>query len=185
GDLGLEQVGGHEGRQMERDKEWPDIEWAGGRSGETPNVAADPRAVKRSRQQPDDDREPAALVAAYGEIGALVDAARIRDRRAILAILHPALRHRLAFELVASDGAVRCERGGDIQYHRRLLAAWDRHRDRIGAEQGLAAAPRRHVVYARGRAVDSDHAVLERDGGIDRAGAGMIGAARTDPADAG
>src|SRR5262249_22805316 len=83
--------------------------------------------VERSRQQPGDDREPAALVAPHGEVGALVDAVRIRDRRAILAILHPALRHRLAVELVAPDGAVRRERGGDIQNHRRFLPARDRH----------------------------------------------------------
>src|SRR5215813_5082759 len=105
-DFGLEHVGRHEARDVERDHELPDIELAAGRRGKIPDVAAERRAVERSRQQSDDDREPAALVAAHGEIGARVDAAWIRDRRAILAILHPALRHRLAVELVASDGTV-------------------------------------------------------------------------------
>ena len=66
-----------------------------------------------------------------------------------------------------------------------LVPGRDRHCDRVGAEQRLGAAPRRHVVHARPRAVDADHAVRERDRRVDRAGAGVIGTARTDPADAG
>src|SRR5262249_60289405 len=95
-DFGLEPLGRHEARDVERDHELPDVALAARRRGEIADVAAERRAVERSRQQPDDDREATALVAAHGEIGALVDAAWIRDGRAILAVLHPAPRHRPA-----------------------------------------------------------------------------------------
>ena len=125
----------------------------------------------------------APLVAADRQIGALADAARVGDRRPVLAALHPTLRHRPAVQLVAADRAIGGGGCGDIEDHRRLLAGRDRHRDRIGAEQRLGAAPGRHVIDARGRAIDANHAVLERDGRIDGTRSGMIGAPCADPAD--
>ena len=183
--LCLEQIGRNEARDVQRDDELPDIELAAGRCGKILDIAAEGRAVERSREQSDDDRKAAALVAAHGEVGAVVDRSRIGDRRAIRTVLHPAFRHRPAFQLVGPDRAVRGERRGDVEDDGRLVPGRDRHRDRVGAEQGLGAAPRRHVVDARRRAVNPDHAVRERDGRVDRAGAGVIGAARADPAHAG
>src|SRR5213078_1870675 len=102
-DLGLEGVRWHEARDVEGDHELPDIALAAGGRGEIADVTAEGGAVKRSRQQADDNRESAALVVSHREISALVDAARIRNRRSVIAILNPALRHRLAFELVSSN----------------------------------------------------------------------------------
>ena len=65
------------------------------------------------------------------------------------------------------------------------LPAGMRERDRVGAEQRLGAAPRRHVVDRRHRGIDADHAVGDRHLRIDAGGAGVIGVARADPADAG
>src|SRR5262249_48301457 len=128
-DLRLERVERNESRDIERDDELPDIARPARGRSEIPDIAAEGRAVERSGQKADDEGKPAALVAAHGEIRALLDPLRIADRRAILAMLHPTLWHRLSFELVGPDRAVRRERGRNIEHHRWLVAGRDRHCD--------------------------------------------------------
>ena len=140
-DLGLEQVGRDEARDVERDDELPDIEITAHRRREIADVAAERGAVERARQQADDDRQPGAFVVAHRQIGAVVDSLGIGDRRAVLAVLHPAFRQRPALERVGAYGAVRCQGRGDVEHDRRFRAGRDRDRDRVGSEQRLRCRP--------------------------------------------
>ena len=149
------------------------------------DVAPERGAVERPAQKPEHNRKPGALVGADRHEHAFRQALAVGDRLAVLAADHPADRQRPALVGVGADGAVRGDGGCDVEHDRRLLAGRDRDRDRIGAKQRLGTAPGRHEVGGRDRAVDADHAVLERDGGVGRAGARMVGAPHADPGDAG
>ena len=101
-----------------------------------------------------------------------------------LRIDHPAVVQRLVLQLVVLHRAVGDDRGGDVEHHRRLLAGRNCNRDRIGAEQRLGAARKRHVVGVGDRRVDADHVGLQRHRGIDAGRAGMVRHHAADPGDA-
>ena len=154
---------------------------------ELTSLMSRPNAARFSgpAEKPEHQRQPAALVAADRHEHSLRQPAPIGDRLAVLAVDDPALRHRLALERIGADRAVGGDRGGDVEHHRGFLPGRDRDRDRVGSQKRLGAAPGRHEVGAGHRAVDADHAVLERYRRIGRGGAGMIGAPRADPGETG
>ena len=82
------------------------------------------------------------------------------------------------------DGAVGHDRGRDVEHHGRLLRRRGRDRQRVGAEQRLGAAGKRHVVGIRRRRIDADHVGLERRRGVNAGSTGMTRHAAADPGDA-
>ena len=128
---------------------------------------------------------PAALVAADRQQHALADLVRIGDRLAGLAVHHPARLQRLAAERDAAG----CCRTRTPRWRCRAPPAPRSPAGiaiAIGLVPNIASAPPHGAMWfmRRHRGVDADHAVLDRHRRIDAGGAGMIGVARADPADA-
>ena len=173
-----------ERRRVEGADELPGIGGAVDIGGVVDQIPAHRRAVERAREQPDDEAQRIALVAAHRQQQPFRGARRIGERGAV-ARHHPALGHGLAALRGRPDLAHRGDGGGEIHHHRGAVPGRDRDRQRVGAEQQVGAAPGRHLVAAADRAVDADHAVRERHRGIDRSRAGVVAVARAGPADAG
>ena len=134
-------------------------------------------------KQPDDEREPVALVVADRQQETFVGALRIGQRLA-LAVHHPADRHRLAALRLRFHLAVGRDGRRHVEHDRRLFARGHRDRERIGREQHVEPAPRRQVVRAADRHVDPDHVVLERHARVERRRSRVVAPVRADPRDA-
>jgi hypothetical protein len=74
-------------------------------------------------------------------------------------------------------------RGRHVEHERLVPAGGRRDRDRVGAEQQLGAAERRHVVGAADRSGKPDHAALGLRPDVERRRAGVVAVADADPAD--
>src|SRR5262245_23336744 len=104
--LRLERVERREAGDIKRNDEVPGVAGIGVVEVEVEYVAAERRAVERTSEQPENERKPAAFVAADRQQYALAAARRIGERLAVLGVDHPAFGQRLLLQAMRFDGAV-------------------------------------------------------------------------------
>ncbi len=105
-------------------------------------------ADQRTGEQFDHRRQGRALVPAESEHGASQRGAGIGGRLALL-VHPPAQRDRLAGAFVQLDLATRHGAGGEVEDERRAVRTRPAKGDRVGAEDRLASARRRHPGMTR------------------------------------
>src|SRR5262249_50477803 len=110
-----------EARNVERDEELAGVVFLRLVGVDVLHIAAECSAVERPAEQPEDQREATPFVFADRNVIAVRDPPAVGDRLAGGAVDHPAWRQRLSRRRIGADGAIRGNRGGDVEHDRSLF----------------------------------------------------------------